>query len=94
MMLNLGPQWVLASIRSIAGRASWETVWAVVEGYYGFGVVLGDRLNPAETNFAVHQGWLPWWIISLIFAGLYLPDPVPDLACTCYLVDCSQYGNG
>lgn len=66
-----GPQWVLASARSIAGRASWETVWAVLEGYFGFGVVLGDRLNPAETAFAVHPSTLPWWLITLAFAGIY-----------------------
>lgn len=66
-----GPQWILASARSMLGRASWETVWAIMEGYYGFGAVAGDRLNPAETNFAVHEGWLPWWLITLAFVGLY-----------------------
>ena len=66
-----GPEWLLASARSIIGRSSWETVWAVAEGYYGFGEVAGDRLNPAETNFAVHQGGLPWWLITLGFAGVY-----------------------
>jgi hypothetical protein len=71
--LVAGPEWVLASARSMVGRASWETVWAVIEGYYGFGSVLGDRLNPAETNFAVHQGTLPWlhWLTGLAFAAIY-----------------------
>ncbi len=66
-----GPQWLLTSMRAMAGRASWETVWAVADGYYGFGVVLGDRLNPAETSFAVHASSLPWWLITAAFAGLY-----------------------
>ena len=66
-----GPQWVMASARAMLGRASWETVWALADGYHGFGVVLGDRLNPAETNFAVHDSLLPWWLITLAFAGLY-----------------------
>ncbi|MEW5958204.1 MAG: glycosyltransferase 87 family protein [Chloroflexota bacterium] len=66
-----GPQWVLASARSMLNRSSWETVWAVAEGYYGFGAVLGDRLNPAETAFAVHENTLPWGLISLAFAGIY-----------------------
>ena len=69
--LYYGPEWLMASARSMMGRSSWETVWAVIEGYYGFGVVLGDRLNPDETTFAVHDGWLPWWLISLLFLGLY-----------------------
>lgn len=67
-----GSQWLLASFRSMVGRASWETVWALIEGYHGFGVVLGDRFNPAETGFAAHQGWLPWWGISAAFVAVYL----------------------
>jgi hypothetical protein len=52
-------------------RSPWETVWALTEGYYGFGVVEGDRFNPDETSFAAYEGWLPWWAISLVFLGLY-----------------------
>jgi hypothetical protein len=72
--LIAGPEWVLTFIRSILGRSSWETIWAVLEGYHGFGAVAGSRLNPAETNFAVHGGGLPWtvWgLITLAFAGIY-----------------------
>jgi hypothetical protein len=66
-----GPQWVNAAGRSMLNRSSWETIWAVAEGYYGFGQVAGDRFNPAETNFASHQSTLPWWLISLALAVLY-----------------------
>jgi hypothetical protein len=66
------PAWLLTTARSIAGRSSWETVWAVLEGYFGYGVVGGDRLNPAETAFAVHASSLPWWLITLVFGLLYL----------------------
>ncbi|MBE7550172.1 MAG: DUF2029 domain-containing protein [Anaerolineales bacterium] len=72
-----GPQWVRASAQSILGRSSWETVWAVAEGYYGFGQVGGDRLktlaemNEAGESFAIHEGRLPWWLITLGFAGVY-----------------------
>ncbi len=66
-----GPEWLLTSVRSMVSRSSWETVWAVLEGYHGFGVVLGDRLNPTETGFAVHPTTLPWSVISLAFAGIY-----------------------
>jgi hypothetical protein len=44
----------------------------VIEGYYGFGQVAGDRLNPAETRFAVYPGLLPWWLVTLVFAGIYV----------------------
>lgn len=72
-----GPQWVQASAQSILGRSSWETVWAVAEGYYGFGQVGGDRLktltqmNEAGESFAIHEGKLPWWLITLGFAAVY-----------------------
>ena len=69
--LLLAPEWLLAFGRAMAGRSSWETVWAVWEGYYGFGVVGGDRLNPAETNFAIHPATLPWTAITAIFALFY-----------------------
>jgi len=66
------PAWLWTTARAMAGRSSWETVWAILEGYFGYGVVGGDRLNPAETAFAVHDSSLPWWLITLGFALLYL----------------------
>jgi hypothetical protein len=73
--LNDSPQWWWTSARSITGRSSWETVWAVAEGYYGFGQVDGDRLNPevGMAEFAIHEGWPPgvWFVITLLFAAIY-----------------------
>ncbi len=75
--LIFGLEWVVASARSMAGRSAWETVWAVLDGYYGFGVVAGERLNPAETNFGIpgHQSTLPWWVWlwhTAVFGVIYL----------------------
>jgi hypothetical protein len=66
------PAWLVTGARAVAERSSWETVWAVLEGYFGFGVIGGDRLNPAETAFATHPSSLPWAIIALGFGLLYL----------------------
>lgn len=66
------PAWLWTTARAILGRSSWETVWALLEGYFGFGVVGGDRLNPAETAFAVHASSMPWWLITLGFGLFYL----------------------
>ncbi|HEY85347.1 MAG TPA: DUF2029 domain-containing protein, partial [Chloroflexi bacterium] len=66
------PEWLLTSAKATLERSSWETLWAIWEGYYGFGKVLGDRLNPAENAFAFHPASLPWGLISLAFAALYL----------------------
>jgi hypothetical protein len=64
------PEFLRAGLRGVLGRSSWETVWALLEGYYGFGLVGGDRLNPAETDFAVHPATLPWLPIALAFVAL------------------------
>jgi len=69
--LVVQPAWLLTMGRAALGRSSWETVWAIIEGYYGFGVVGGDRLNATESAFAVHAATLPWWLIALIFLVLY-----------------------
>jgi hypothetical protein len=66
------PVWLWTMVRAIAGRSSWETVWALLDGYFGYGVVGGDRLNPAETAFAVHTSSLPWWLITVVFGLVYL----------------------
>lgn len=75
-----GSQWLRASAQSMVERSSWETVWAVAEGYYGFGQVGGDRLKTlaelekAGESFAIHPSSLPWWFSALVavgFAGLY-----------------------
>jgi hypothetical protein len=76
--LNGAPQWWMTTARSIVGRSSWETIWAIAEGYYGFGAVGGDRFNPnvSLAEFAIHTGWpggeIIWPLIALAFAGVYL----------------------
>lgn len=70
--LLIQPTWLWTAAQAVVGRSSWETVWAIFEGYFGYGVVGGDRLNPAETIFAVHDSTLPWWLITLGFGVLYL----------------------
>ncbi len=73
--LNGDPQWWITSFQSILGRSGWETVWAVADGYYGFGAVNGNRMDPEAANFALDYtprmaGWL-WGVITLAFAALY-----------------------
>jgi hypothetical protein len=71
--LWLGRDFYFTFLKSVLTRSSWETIWAVLEGYYGYGVVPGDRLNPAA-DFSIHPSTLPWSWITLAFAmvGLWL----------------------
>jgi len=70
----LSPAYLLASFQSMVSRSPWETIWAIHEGYYGFGQVapLQERTNPATAMDVVYQSNLPWGIVTLLFALFYL----------------------
>jgi hypothetical protein len=54
-------------------RSSWETVWALLEGYTSFGLAGGgNRFDPAEAGALQHPSTLPWTLISVGFALVYL----------------------
>jgi len=54
-------------------RGSWETVWALLEGYTSYGLAGGgNRFDPAEAGANQPPSHLPWPLISLGFALLYL----------------------
>ncbi|MBC8253249.1 MAG: hypothetical protein H8E35_04385, partial [Ardenticatenia bacterium] len=48
------PAWLLTTARAIMGRSSGATVCSVMAVSLGFGAVGCDRLNPAQTSFAIH----------------------------------------
>jgi hypothetical protein len=72
--LLLAPQYLIASFRSLVSRSPWETVWAISEGYFGYGWVapLQERIDPSTASYTAYPSHLPWAIISTVFAALYL----------------------
>ena len=72
--LIAAPQYILAMVRSLSSVSSWETVWALLEGYSGYGLVapMAVRNDPAATQFAIHPSTLPWPIITVVFGVIYL----------------------
>ena len=66
------PALLLASFRSMFGRSSWETVWALLDGFYGYGLLGGNRFDPHPPTFATHATSLPWPAITLAFGLVYL----------------------
>jgi Gpi18-like mannosyltransferase len=62
----------LVPLRAALGRSSWETIWAVAEGYFSYGEVGGNRFDRAVTDFSIHPQTLPWLWISLAFVLIYL----------------------
>ena len=69
LWLNAGFLW--AFFANLLGRSSWETVWALLDGYYSYGVVSADRLT-VPTDFSSHASSLPWPVITLVFALVLL----------------------
>lgn len=73
LLAAFSPVYTLASLRSLASRASWQTVWALVDGNLNTGAYQANRLDPAAA--ALPQGnpaRIPTWLTTLVFGGLYL----------------------
>lgn len=71
--LLTGPEFLLQSLLSSVRRSSWETVWALLDGYYSYGVAGGwDRFDPAMAGAAQHPSDLPWLAITIAFGLLFL----------------------
>lgn len=65
------PAFFLASFRSMVERSSWETIWALLDGYFSYGVLPANRFDPT-VDFATHSSHLPWLWITVAFGLIYL----------------------
>ena len=69
----LSPTYTLASLSSLGSRASWQTVWALLDGNLGTGAYQASRLDPAAATIPQgNPGRVPTWLTSLLLGGLYL----------------------
>jgi len=59
-----------ASLLNTFSRPSWETIWALIDKYYGFGVVapLAQHMSPESAFVPNHSSKLPWLLITGVFA--------------------------
>ena len=76
-LLALGPgfdpQLALSSFRINAIRPPWQSIWALLDGYYGYGLVPIDMRN--LQGLAAGDQWqtrLPWGLIGMAFVAVYL----------------------
>jgi hypothetical protein len=73
LLAAFGPTYTLASLRSLGQRASWQTVWALLDGNLGTGAYQANRLDPAAATLSQgNPSLVPTWFTTLLFAGLYL----------------------
>jgi hypothetical protein len=78
----LNPGMLVASIRWLSSLSSYQTVWAMIDGYYGYGLApkVQDFVDPTAANWVSHPARIPAEIITLAFAllGLYIyTRPLP-----------------
>ncbi|MCB0114210.1 MAG: hypothetical protein KDD84_08965 [Caldilineaceae bacterium] len=61
----------LSSFRVQSIRPPWQSLWAVLDGYFSFGLVPLDMRNLAGLAGPLWESRLPWMWISLAFVILY-----------------------
>ena len=69
----LNPELFVSSWTINLKRDSWGTVWALLEGYTGYGLAGGaNRFDPAQAGASQRSSTLPWPLISVGFGLIYL----------------------
>jgi uncharacterized membrane protein len=83
--LLLNATYFVASYRVVFERSAWETIWAMLDGYYSFGKVapLGTRFDPATADYVAYPSRVPTLPLTIgcavLFVILWL-RPVPRTA--------------
>jgi hypothetical protein len=67
----LNPVLFVASWRSLLTTPSWETVWALLDGYYSYGLALGNRFDPVEAGMGQRPEFVPSWAVFVLFGVVY-----------------------
>jgi hypothetical protein len=69
----LNPQLFSLSWTINLKRSSWETVWALLEGYTSYGLAGGgNRFDPAAAAAEQHPATVPWMLITIGFGLIYV----------------------
>ena len=75
-----GREFFVASLQNMLMRPGWETVWALADGYFGFGWIHRYRL---ATHTALEFNYTPdlpagaWWAAAGVVAALYAVLALP-----------------
>lgn len=67
----VSPAYTWASLRSLGSRASWQTVWALVDGNLSTGAYHADRRDPSAAGLPQgNPARIPPWLTTLLFVAL------------------------
>ena len=68
----LNPRLVWGPLVISGAREPWETLWALLEGEFGYGIIPLDMRNIAWDPATGPTSSLPWFWITLVFGLVYL----------------------
>jgi hypothetical protein len=71
-LIRANPTLAFSSLRIQAIRSPWESIWALIDGNYGPGVVTLDMRNLEGLAAPLWQSKIPWGWVGIAFAILYL----------------------
>ncbi|HEU5327096.1 MAG TPA: glycosyltransferase 87 family protein [Thermomicrobiales bacterium] len=73
-LLIVSPTYFIASYRAVFSRSSWETVYALLDGYFSYGKVapIGVRFDPTTAGYVAFPSRLPAIPVAIVFAIAYL----------------------
>jgi len=69
---RLNPDLILGSQLITAARQPWETVWALIDGNYDYGIIPLDMRNLAWTPGDAPPTRIPWLVVTGVTALVYL----------------------
>jgi hypothetical protein len=70
--VRANPALAFSSFRIQSIRPPWQSVWALIDGFYGYGLVPLDMRNLDGLAAPLWQSRIPWGVVGLAFATLYL----------------------
>lgn len=65
-----GALWI--PLRVMQARPPWQSLWALLDGYTGYGLVPLDRRNPAGLAEPLWESHIPWGWVAVAFGLVFL----------------------
>ncbi|MEM7130621.1 MAG: hypothetical protein AAF702_30130 [Chloroflexota bacterium] len=71
-VVRQNPALALSSFQVQGLRPPWQSIWALIDGFYGYGLVPIDMRNLVSLETLTWESRIPWRLVSLAFVGIYL----------------------
>ena len=71
-LVMANPGLALSSFRIQSIRPPWQSVWALIDGFYGYGLVPLDMRNLTGYQGVLWASRIPWSVVGVGFALVYL----------------------